>query len=230
MATEKLMAELVFDCLKDAFWRVTTVNSKGASITKVLSHEEYVNLLARNTIVRKEAKKHRLGKLPFGYVDCLYGKPGCYRIAVMYPEKVRGVKYYKDTYRVPYPNTLYIYTVEKGAVQTKTCYAVKDDVITENTKLWQFPFGNVSDIGGMCYGVIKIPNCTEMSEIDTLVELFLSGEVNDDLYHPSRTTKNCKQFELYKYLTGKKKFPKSLLAPALSYSKTQYTFKDVFKA
>lgn len=227
---EKISSELVLDDLKDAFWRVTTTNAKGASTTKVLSHETYVNMLRKNTIVRKEAKKHSLGRIPYGYVDCLYGSQGNYEIAVMYPGKVRGVKYYKDTYRVPYPNTLYTYNVLKGVVQSKHCFAVIDDVITPETVLYRFPFGNVGSMGSMCYGNIHLPDCTELSSIDTLVELFLSGDVNDDLYQASDTAKNCKQFELYQFLQGKKKFPTKILVKDTDYGvKKEIRFKDIWK-
>ncbi len=231
MALKSVRAELVLDDLKDAFWRVTTTDQRGASMTKVLSHETYVNLLKANTIVRKEPKKHRLGKLPYGYVDCLYGSPGNYTIAVLYPEKVRGIKYFKDTFRVIHPHMLFIYSIKKGVVQSRRCFAVKDTDITEDTVLYRFPFGNVGeDNGNMCYGGIKLPDCTELSSIDELVQLFLNGEVNDDLYRPSKTTKNCKQFQLYKYLTGKKKFPYSILIAEKAWQrKDNIRFKDVFK-
>ena len=153
-----------------------------------------------------------------------------YEIAVMYPGKVRGVKYYKDTYRVPYPNTLYTYSVLNGVVQSKHCFAVIDDVITPETVLYRFPFGNVGSMGSMCYGNIHLPDCTELSSIDTLVELFLSGDVNDDLYHPSDTAKNCKQFELYQFLEGKKKFPTKILVKDTEYGvKKEIRFKNIWK-
>lgn len=227
---KSIRAEMLLDNKKDVFWRVTTTNKKGASSTKVLSHEVYVNMLKNNTIIRKEPKRHRLGSLPYGYVDAIYGEPGDYQIAVLYPAKIRGVKYYNNTYRIPNPNTLFIYDVKRGVVCSKLCFAVKDETITDETILYHYPFGNVGEYGSMCYGNIKLPDVTNMSAIDELVELFLSGDVNDDLYTTSKTTKNCKQFELYEFLEGKKKFPDKILCPVKAYGSDELIrFKDRFK-
>jgi len=147
----------------------------------------------------------------------------------VYPEKGRGIKYFKDAYLVPYPNTLYIYQVSKGVVVSKHCFAVKTTNITDDTELFRFPFGNVGRDGGMCYGNIRLPDCTELSAIDEVVELFLSGDVNDDLYGNNNTTKDCKQYELLQSLAGKKKFPSRILTRAEHYGVGALKFKDVFE-
>lgn len=221
-------ASLITDNKKDAFWRVCHTDSQGVSTTKVISQETFVNLLKANTIVRKESTKNRLGKMPYGYVDCLYGKPDEYTIAVCYPAKKRGVVYYNDTYFVPNPNLLFIFKINNGIVAEKRCFAVKTTEITATTPLYQFPFGNVSEAwGSMCYGNIKLPSCIDFSTIDELVQLFLNGQVNDDLYRKEFTTKNCKQFELLKFLSNKKSFPEKILKEA-TYIGKPLLFEQVF--
>jgi len=229
MALKELNASLIFDDKRDAFWRVTSRNSKNVSMTKVLSHGVFLNLLKSNTINRREEPRKQLGTLPFGYVDCLYGGPGNYKIAVLYPEKARGVKYYKDTYRVPYPNVLFIFDVKGGVLHSHYAFAVKDAEITAETVLYKYPFGNVGVGGSMCFGTIKRPNMTLMSSVDEVCQLFFNGETNDDLYTPEKTTKQLKQYELYKFLEGKKKFPYSILIRECSHLDKPIKFKDAFK-
>ena len=224
-------ATYITDTHKDAFWRVS-VTDDGITQTKVLSQEQFANTLRKGTIVRKERKAFSLGKMPFGYVDAFISSEGTYTVAVLYPKKKRGVLYYEDTYYVPYPNVLYIYSVKNGILQSKKCFAVKDaDLqkgISKGTPLYAFPFGNVSQEGSMCYGSIKYPDLRRLSSIDELVALFLNGQVNDDLYSAKRcSTQHCKQFELYRYLETKKTFPDKILCLAQGINKA-LTFGDVF--
>lgn len=224
-----ITATYLTDHNDDAFWRVS-VTEDGMTTSKVMAQDTFANTLKYGTIVRKEQKSYRLGKLPFGYVDAYVSKEGSYKVAVLYPKKKRGVKYYKDNYFVPYPNTLYIYEVKNGICQMKRCFAVRDkDIkkngISESTPLYHFPFGNVYENGNMCYGGIKMPDLKHMGNIDTLVSLFLNGGVNDDLYTPARcTTLNKKQYEVYRYLESKEVFPDKILNPMKPRSGGSYTF------
>lgn len=217
-----ITAEYVTDTHQDAFWRVS-VREDGKVQTKVLTQEQFANTLRAGTIQKKEKKLFSLGKLPYGYIDAKIASDGTYDICVLYPKRKYGIRYYKDTYRIPYPNVLYIFSVKNSIVQSKLCFAVKDaDIrkgISDKTPLYSFPFGNVSaGSGSMCFGNIPMPKIPKMEGIDKLVQLFLNGDVNDDLYSPSScSTKNCKQFELYRYLEGKKTFPDSILVPSSEY-------------
>lgn len=223
-----ISAEFMTDTHSDAFWRVS-VREDGIVSSKVLTQEQFANTLAQGTIKRKEEKLFFLGKMPYGYVDAKIGGEGTYDVLVLYPKKRYGVRYYKDTYRVPYPNVLYKFTVKRGVVQSKYCFAIKDSDLkkglSSKTPLYAFPFGNVSSgSGSMCFGIIKMPNMLKMAYVDNLVSLFLSGDVNDDLYSPSsNSTKNCKQFELFKFLENKKSFPDTLLCPVKAYSSAKQT-------
>ena len=64
-----------------------------------------------------------------------------------------------------------------------------------------------------------------MSDIDKIVDLFLSGGVNDDLWY-GNISKKWKQFELFQYLENKKTFPNNLLVEVEG---NATTFDKVFK-
>lgn len=233
MAKLAITANYLTDQNDDAFWRVS-VTEDGITTSKVLTQEQFANTLKHGTIVRKENKSYRLGKLPFGYIDAYVSREGTYKVAVLYPKKRRGVKYYKDTYYVPYPNVVYIYDVKNGICISRSCFAISDkdlkNGITRDTPLYYFPFGNVGENGSMCYGNIKLPNLTTMDSIDNLVALFLAGEVNDDLYNPNRQTKLAKkQFEVYRYLESRKTFPDKILNPVNNPRGGSFTFGMAFK-
>ena len=140
-----------------AFFRVTC-EEKGITTVKNLTVEETLRLLGKSSY-ENEVKYYDPGEKPYGYVKHFASdRADTFKIALLYPAKKRGVKYFNDTYFVPYPNVLYIYEVRKGYVQTKRCFAVKDKEIKPDTKLYRFPFGNVTgDTGSMCYGNIKFP-------------------------------------------------------------------------
>lgn len=210
----------------DGLFRVTC-EERGLTQVKNLTIEDTLKLLGESQAEGK-ISFYDPGEKPFGYVKH-FASDRCdtFKIAVMYPAKRRGIKYYNDTYFVPYPNVLYIYEVRKGYVQTRRCFAVKDKKITPETKLYRFPFGNVNgDSGNMCYGYIRLPKLKNMSEIDKVVDLFLSGAVNDDLWH-GNVSKKWKQFELFQYLENKKTFPNNLLVEVEG---NATTFDKVFKA
>lgn len=213
----------------EGLFRVTC-EEKGIATVKNLTIEQTLVLLGKSTYERSQVKYYDPGEMPYGYVKHLAGdRADTFKIALLYPAKKRGIKYFNDTYFVPYPNVLYIYEVRKGYVQTKSCFAVKDKVITPETKLYRFPFGNVTgDTGGMCYGNIKLPKLKEMNDITKVVDLFLSGDVNNDLWHGNISQKKWKQFELFQHIENKKTFPGNLLVEVSGgYANT---FGKVFKA
>ena len=206
----------------DGLFRVTC-EEKGITTVKNLTVEETLKLLGKSTY-EKDAKFYDPGEKPYGYVRH-FASDRCdtFKIAVLYPAKKRGIRYFNDTYFVPYPDVLYLYEVRKGYVQTKRCFAIKDKEIKPDTKLYAFPFGNVTgSSGAMCYGNIKLPKLKNMSEIGQVVDLFLAGDVNDDLWH-GNISKKLKQYELFQLLENKKMFPKNLLVDV------NKTFGEVFK-
>lgn len=92
---------------------------------------------------------------------------------------------------VPYPNMLFKVTAMEGGSVSCNVYAIKDEKICDSTRLYQFPFSNVSKVGHVCFGGNDIhfsePKALA-ADCKKLVEAFFSSPYNGDYYTSDYTS------------------------------------------
>ena len=149
---------------------------------------------------------------------------------VLVKKRVIPAKYAKadieNNYLLPYPNLIFTFKINeyKSGLEKSWCFAVKDDVVTENTEIFEFPFSNVSKGKGViCYGGNNtLYNGDLRQSIEEYLETFFIAPYNGDYYTMDRTAFIEKLLqELMNKLNGKKEFPLDKLVS------TGKSFKDI---
>ncbi len=191
---------------------VTLVDEDGCKISKRLSLSEYIQVLSEQSDVWTE-----IPKVPKGTVKLNWRDKENYRIAVFIPKDVRPTIFLKrgEPLMIPYPNLIFYFEMKNGTVSKSLCFAVKDsfESITDTTKLYNYPFGNVSTSGSICWGgnflgILK----GNPQELEKRISLFFDAATNTDLYEQGVSCKKSIPLEeLYNELNGKEFFDEELL-------------------
>lgn len=172
------------------------------------------------------SEKKFIGKLPYGFVDGCVGDNSEDSLGVVLdiPKGKRCLFYQKGEQKwngiVEYPRLLFALTVENGKYVDKICFALhENDELNENTKMYRFPFSNVSSEGRICVGSARFEKVHNFLDVEEFVESFFQSTYNGD-YYDTGFTKAYKQFvDLLENV--KQRFPDEILV------ETEYNYKDV---
>lgn len=106
-----------------------------------------------------------------------------YRIAIFYPATTRPYNYHGHVFKdTPFPNLLFIFTVQDKRITDARVAAVRDLVMRSTTKLYRYPYSHVYNSLQICFGNNVLPDIEELTQLPSVCELFLAMECNDDLY------------------------------------------------
>lgn len=153
-----------------------------------------------------------IGKLPKGYYNGGIGdSSNTFRVLIFMPPEERGILLFEKEYVVPMPGIVFAFEVNKGRINRSACFAVADEQLTDNSKLFHYPFGNVYSDGKICWGTNALPKINSMELIERAVMLFFASGTNNDLWRPIGRYKT--QESLLKGLCKRKSFPVKILIP-----------------
>lgn len=194
---------------------VKTTDVKGLSVTKEMPYATFVEFLC-DTNQRPACFGERLG-IPEGCYDVTYDSPGNFSGIIIVPSEPFIVSYMENKYVVPFPSLAFYIKVSHGKVVKTLCRALKsgEKKITDKTKLYYYPFGNVYIDGKICWGGNSLPDIEKPSDLSLIPRLFLSAPTNSDLW-TSGANINLGKLEpvlskVYEALNGKKQFPNAML-------------------
>lgn len=199
----------------------------GESIAKTISYDEFLKLLLGNTY--SKMSPYRLG-VPEGTYDVMYTEPGEFSLVQIIDAQVFPVHYLDKVYEIPFPRLAFLTRVH-GKKIVKTCvFALKKGKVSDETPLYNYPFGNVYDDGDICWGGNNINTNGDAlipRDVAYLPGLFLSAGTNSDLWRRDRVSvpKDTPPLlsSLYETLSHMDLFSESWLV------ETTYRVKDLFK-
>ena len=209
MQQSEMVSRTINDKVGHTMFEVTFTTGKGEVVRKVLNPEEYASLIGASLKeVRQKSWRLKPEMIPEGFLDGVIADPKNYHIAFKVKGQVRHFVHTSGSYLIPFPDLVFVVRVSKGIVGGSV-YALKDGDDT----LYQYPFGNVSTAGKICFGNID-PSAVVKRGPAVMTELFFTGKTNNDYIHEgSHIRSKLTQEELLQQLNGKKKFPKRLLKP-----------------
>jgi hypothetical protein len=114
-----------------------------------------------------------------------------------------------------------IFGVNSGNVCKSSALALQEPISSEQTKLYNFPFGNTYSGGAICWGSVEKPYVRKPLDLLSYIGSFMNSTYNGDLFHsfsfnysydPSLVCGDL--LSLLKFLDGKEIFPKELLTTA----------------
>ena len=131
------------------------------------------------------------------------------------------IDYYDTVYaNVGMPKMIFAFKVMNNTIVRGKVMAVKDDIITENTKMFSYPFSNASSQEGtICFGENKVNSIDikELSMLHSIPSMFLSMPNSNHSYGSNKS--NLEYRPLLEKLAGTK-FPNKWLKD------TELLYKD----
>lgn len=159
----------------------------------------------------------RVGRMPEGYLDMCYGDNHNFSIACMTDAAVYPYHYTvgktSKVFMVPFPKTMFLFQIRDGKVVDSKCNAVN-----QKNKICYYPFPNVYENGKICWGGNILPEISRISDIHSVMDLFVQSGFNTHLYTPEvNTTMKVSIEELLRYLEPLDEFPNKILIEKKGY-------------
>lgn len=198
---------------------VTTEDAEGKGTRRVIAPQQFIDILL-NTM-DEEKNLPRIGRIPEGFYDGHSdARRGVYEAIIYVPAGIRPLLFsgYEEHLIIPFPSLVFYFRTKMGKITVSKVFATKDKILTDNTVLYGYPFGNVHDDGRICWGGNVLPNIKQLADFEKVIELFLGAGTNNDLY---RNVGGVTQELLLKKLKGKSSFPNKWLVPS------NYTVSDL---
>lgn len=210
---------LTMELLDDAI-KVTYEDESGAINSKLVDPGDLSAALAQQTRVET-------GLLPRN--TRMYTRSeGSETVAIEFPAHIRTVFFQGQPFKIPIPDTLHIlHIVSRDNFTTRelsgsSLFALKVPLVSMDTPVFRFPFGNVYYGGDVCWGSVRRPVYRNLYLFSAVPELFFSSNFNGDLdtgnFVPFDDTDNnlpvVRGSHLMRYLNGKEEFPVDVLIPS----------------
>jgi hypothetical protein len=189
--------------------------------------------LSKEIVTREDGQKIDLGLIPKEMYDgVIYVDKGNVlgqKAVFVVEEGVRNFRYSLRTKNgtereegialIPFPKLLFIASAKNGHTSGLSCFAFSGNLLTPDTKLYSYPFGNVYPTGSVCMGGFGM-DIHGYYDLYSYVQAFFELVTNDDLYDGTRSNKSgLRQLDFIKSLEGKEKFPKEMLAEIGTYGR-----------
>lgn len=148
--------------------------------TKTIEMEDLLRIFADNVNVET-------GLMPLNTIFYSKGDQG-YCLVIQVPAHKRVVKLRSrnsstiEEFSVPIPTTIFGFVVRNGAIVYSQCASCKLPILTLDTALQQYPYGNVYGDLRICWGASQLPPIAESRFLGTVTEMFYDAPFNGDLF------------------------------------------------
>lgn len=181
-------------------------NENGTVSYKRTELDELIKIINLSTIKSKTltVDSNQLPSNCIRHIAVTDGKTTTNSYILYIEEGYYNFTYYKDVYKDFYiPNLLFAFTIKNNRIDKSRVFVVKEkaNVITEDTILYRYPFGNVYSDGRICWGTNELPNIKVPTQLKGIPYMFITSPTVDDLYNPIN---NLTQRELISDLVNKK--------------------------
>lgn len=226
---ETLESTLVFDNFHQPFFRVVCGFKDGSQIQKTISFLDYQKLIKAGVKEVKELYREVPSLPKYFYKGGITTENNTFWVSFFVPKGNHQLLFSatNEFLSIPYPNLFFLLEVKKGTAMKKCVYAVADDIPNDDSKLYIYPYGNVSISGDICMG-----NClTELENFsmsDRFIETFFLGKDAGHYYKSGQWAKpNVSLRDLISLVEKKGIFPTEWLMPSYGTNKTQRTIGTV---
>ena len=209
---DKTFSVEVLDGKREA---VAKLRTKSGVLVKPISVSDLILALSREM-------EMSTGVLPCG-TRFFSGTKQAYTIGVQVPSGTRAAQFDigdggLKLMTIPFPELLFVFKVDNDRLDTteSSLFACLPPIGRPQDPLYFFPFGNVWENGGICWGDVHIPTIDELVVLDSVVAKFLSSIFSGHLVHgtamfvpPDPEVVNLRT--LLEHLQGKQFFPDGTL-------------------
>lgn len=205
----QFQSELIYDKLGNPLFRCHMETNDGV-VEKSLSVEDYQKVINSSITVKRTYVS--IGGLPQNYFNAQISSDneGCFKVLLVYKKQKRALAYGGEHFFIPFPSLMFYLHYEDGLRKESRVFALDTDEPSMDSVLYEYPFGNVNESGGICFGNIKLPKVKCIKDTERIPEEFFLGKTQGDLYH-SQNSAGLSQGELITYLQDKEEYPVELL-------------------
>ena len=111
------------------------------------------------------------------------------------------------------PSLVFHFKVDGETISNTQVYVLKDEAPADSSKLYRYPFGNVSREGLVCWGANRLPKIRELKNLEEAMMLFIQSRGNSDYFrgkeycgHEDMTLR-----QLYEMLKDREEYPEEYL-------------------
>ena len=171
----------------------------------VISHKEITNeQLTECLLGAIKRPAFFSGLLPEGCISFYTADDGSRAVSILHPVRGADITYYKTCYRdFPLPRLVFKFSLHQGLrVQTVSVCVVEDGRLNPESKLFAWPFSNVTDFH-MCIGNNVMPKCESLHTLASLPYHILQIPNNDDHYRAIHNKSKMEFRDLLEHLKDK---------------------------
>lgn len=166
----------------------------------------------------RDAPYISIGKMPFGYYDSnikIQNEKLCANVITIITEGKQIMTYEKTRFDICTPSILFFFQIVEERLQSTKVFAIKDKIVKDTSKIYTYPFGNVSLYDGrVCWGLNQLKKIKKLKDLEEIMTLFINSPCNSDHYDGKLCCgQDITLRQLFEGLKTLDKFPDSYLMP-----------------
>lgn len=208
---------------------VMITGAEGKKTSRIVSIESVIMALRNSTVMQRV--NVAVGEIPFGYYDAQVSEEQgkfCADMVAVLPAGKQMMQYEETLYDVSIPSLVFQFSVTRERITMTKVYAMKDEVPTDQSCLYRYPFGNVSTAGQVCWGTNKLPAIRSLKGLEEAMMLFIQSPCNSDYFKGKEYCNHAEISlrELFEKLKDEESYPEDYLV-ALKQGKKNMTLGDL---
>lgn len=163
--------------------KVVIIRKNGKKKSRIVSMKSLLKAMGNSLILPKVSIA--VGKIPFGYYDAQVSEEQgkfCADMIAVLPAGRQMIRYEDTLYDVSIPSLVFRFEVYREKITETDVYVMKDEVPTDKSCLYRYPFGNVNSKGQVCWGRNKLPEIHDLKGLEEAMTLFIQSPCNSDYY------------------------------------------------
>ena len=214
MITENLAVdwEINIQCRPNNYPIVQIHDEQGGKMERPVAPEELVRLLSQSEIVTSKWRDIPiLPKNCIRYAEEAYNK-NVYKLLLLLPAQNHDIWLFEQKIKgVAFPTLLFGFVVQGYRIKEKYVVALKDELVTDETPLYKYPYSNVYEDAKACWR--ELPDISEPRELRTIPELFFACPDTTHLYGGREQNKSKLPYRDLLLQYQNKAFPINILVP-----------------
>lgn len=209
--------------------QVTIEEKGGQKRSRLVTMESLLRAMTRSVVNKRTSIP--IGRIPFGYYESEVGEDQgklCATVITVLPASRQMIQYEETMYDVCLPSLVFRFEVDCEMLKSTSVYVLKDEAPADKSKLYRYPFGNVSMEGRVCWGSNALPRITELKTLESMMMLFIQSPGNADYFqgkeycgHEDYTLR-----QLLEKLKDEESYPDEFLVP-LKRNRKNVLLKDL---
>ena len=163
--------------------QVTIEEEGGQKRSRLVTISSLLRALVHSAIHKRTSIP--IGKLTVGYYESEVGEDQgklCATVITVLPASRQMIQYENTIYDVCLPSLVFRFEVGCEMLNGTSVYVLKDEKPSDKSKLYRYPFGNVSMTGHVCWGSNVLPRIKELKTLESVMMLFIQSPGNSDYF------------------------------------------------